>query len=139
GELWEIYKLDVVEIPTNRPIARKDEQDKIYRSIREKFNAVIEDVVQLSEAGRPILIGTTSVENSELLSRMLKMRGIKHNVLNARLHKKEAEIVEEAAHSHIVTISNNMAGRGTDTKLFTEVNAAGGLAILGTERHVSRR
>ncbi|HLW63349.1 MAG TPA: preprotein translocase subunit SecA [Flavobacterium sp.] len=139
GELWEIYKLDVVEIPTNRPIARKDEQDKIYRSIREKFNAVIEDVVQLSEAGRPILIGTTSVENSELLSRMLKMRGIKHNVLNAKLHKKEAEIVEEAGHSGIVTIATNMAGRGTDIKLSPEVKAAGGLAIIGTERHDSRR
>src|SRR5690554_823948 len=139
GEFWEIYKLDVVEIPTNRPIARQDEQDKIYRSIREKFNAVIEDVVQLSEAGRPVLIGTTSVENSELLSRMLKMRGIRHNVLNAKLHKKEAEIVEEAEHSGIVTIATNMAGRGTDIKLSPEVKAAGGLAIIGTERHDSRR
>lgn len=139
GEFWEIYKLDVVEIPTNRPIARRDEQDKIYRSIREKFNAVIEDVVQLSEAGRPVLIGTTSVENSELLSRMLKMRGIRHNVLNAKLHKKEAEIVEEAGHSGIVTIATNMAGRGTDIKLSPEVKEAGGLAIIGTERHDSRR
>ena len=139
GELWEIYKLDVVEIPTNRPIAREDREDKIYRSIREKFNAVIEDVVELSEAGRPVLIGTTSVENSELLSRMLKMRGIKHNVLNAKLHKKEAEIVEEAGNSGIVTIATNMAGRGTDIKLTPEVKAAGGLAIIGTERHDSRR
>lgn len=139
GEFWEIYKLDVVEIPTNRPIAREDREDKIYRSIREKFNAVIEDVVELSEAGRPVLIGTTSVENSELLSRMLKMRGIKHNVLNAKLHKKEAEIVEEAGNSGIVTIATNMAGRGTDIKLTPEVKAAGGLAIIGTERHDSRR
>lgn len=139
GELWEIYKLDVVEIPTNRPIARADREDKIYRSIREKFNAVIEDVVELSEAGRPVLIGTTSVENSELLSRMLKMRGIKHNVLNAKLHKKEAEIVEEAGNSGIVTIATNMAGRGTDIKLTPEVKEAGGLAIIGTERHDSRR
>lgn len=139
GELWEIYKLDVVEIPTNRPIAREDREDKIYRSIREKFNAVIEDVVELSEAGRPVLIGTTSVENSELLSRMLKMRGIKHNVLNAKLHKKEAEIVEEAGNSGIVTIATNMAGRGTDIKLTPEVKEAGGLAIIGTERHDSRR
>src|SRR5690606_39177961 len=139
GELWEIYKLDVVEIPTNRPIAREDREDKIYRSIREKFNAVIEDVVELSEAGRPVLIGTTSVENSELLSRMLKMRGIKHNVLNAKLHKKEAEIVEEAGNSGILTIATNMAARGTDIKLTREVKAAGGLAIIGTERHDSRR
>ena len=139
GEFWEIYKLDVVEIPTNRQIARNDREDKIYRSIREKFNAVIEDVVELSEAGRPVLIGTTSVENSELLSRMLKMRGIKHNVLNAKLHKKEAEIVEEAGNSGIVTIATNMAGRGTDIKLTPEVKEAGGLAIIGTERHDSRR
>lgn len=139
GELWEIYKLDVVEIPTNRPIAREDREDKIYRSIREKFNAVIEDVAELSSAGRPVLIGTTSVENSELLSRMLKMRGIKHNVLNAKLHKKEAEIVEEAGNPGVVTIATNMAGRGTDIKLTPEVKAAGGLAIIGTERHDSRR
>ncbi len=139
GEFWEIYKLDVVEIPTNRPISREDREDKIYRSIREKFNAVIEDVVELSEAGRPVLIGTTSVENSELLSRMLKMRGIKHNVLNAKLHKQEAQIVEEAGNSGIVTIATNMAGRGTDIKLTPEVKEAGGLAIIGTERHDSRR
>ncbi len=139
GEFWEIYKLDVVEIPTNRPIAREDREDKIYRSIREKFNAVIEDVVELSNAGRPVLIGTTSVENSELLSRMLKMRGIRHNVLNAKLHKKEAEIVEDAGNPGVVTIATNMAGRGTDIKLTDEVKQAGGLAIIGTERHDSRR
>ncbi len=139
GELWEIYKLDVVEIPTNRPMAREDREDKIYRSIREKFNAVIDDVVELSEAGRPVLIGTTSVENSELLSRMLKMRGIKHNVLNAKLHKQEAQIVEEAGNPGVVTIATNMAGRGTDIKLTAEVKDAGGLAIIGTERHDSRR
>jgi len=139
GELWEIYKLDVVEIPTNRKMAREDREDKIFRSIREKFNAVIEDVVELSEAGRPVLIGTTSVENSELLSRMLKMRGVKHNVLNAKLHKQEAQIVEEAGNPGVVTIATNMAGRGTDIKLSPEVKAAGGLAIIGTERHDSRR
>ncbi|HLT65762.1 MAG TPA: preprotein translocase subunit SecA [Flavobacterium sp.] len=139
GEFWEIYKLDVVEIPTNKPIARDDKDDLIYRSIREKFNAVIEDVVELSNAGRPVLIGTTSVENSELLSRMLKMRGIRHNVLNAKLHKKEAEIIAEAGQPGIVTIATNMAGRGTDIKLSDEVKAAGGLAIIGTERHDSRR
>jgi preprotein translocase subunit SecA len=139
GEFWEIYKLDVVEIPTNRPIARKDLEDKIYRSVREKYKAVIEDVVKLSEEGRPVLIGTTSVEISELLSRSLKMRGIKHNVLNAKLHKKEAEIVEEAGKSGIVTIATNMAGRGTDIKLSQEVKDLGGLAIIGTERHDSRR
>ncbi|SFO12247.1 preprotein translocase subunit SecA [Paenimyroides ummariense] len=139
GEFWEIYKLDVVEIPTNRPMAREDREDKIYRSIREKFNAVIDDVVELSQAGRPVLIGTTSVENSELLSRMLKMRGIKHNVLNAKLHKQEAQIVEEAGNPGVVTIATNMAGRGTDIKLTQEVKDAGGLAIIGTERHDSRR
>lgn len=139
GEFWEIYKLDVVEIPTNKPIARDDKNDLIYRSIREKFNAVIEDVVELSNNGRPVLIGTTSVENSELLSRMLKMRGIKHNVLNAKLHKKEAEIVAEAGKPGVVTIATNMAGRGTDIKLSPEVKEAGGLAIIGTERHDSRR
>ncbi len=139
GEFWEIYKLDVVEIPTNRQIARQDREDKIYRSIREKFNAVIDDVVELSEAGRPVLIGTTSVENSELLSRMLKMRGIRHNVLNAKLHKQEAQIVEEAGNPGVVTIATNMAGRGTDIKLTPEVKEAGGLAIIGTERHDSRR
>jgi len=139
GEFWEIYKLDVVEIPTNRGIARQDREDLIYRSVREKFNAVIEDVTQLSQAGRPVLIGTTSVEISELLSRMLKIRNVPHNVLNAKLHKKEAEIVAEAGKPGVVTIATNMAGRGTDIKLTPEVKAAGGLAIIGTERHDSRR
>ena len=139
GEFWEIYKLDVVEIPTNRPMSRNDKEDLIYRSVREKFNAVIEDVTQLSKDGRPVLIGTTSVEISELLSRMLKMRGVTHNVLNAKMHKSEAEIVAEAGKSGVVTIATNMAGRGTDIKLSPEVKAAGGLAIIGTERHDSRR
>ena len=139
GELWEIYKLDVVEIPTNRPMARNDKEDLIYRSVREKFNAVIEDVAELSKAGRPVLIGTTSVEISELLSRMLKMRSVPHNVLNAKMHKQEAQIVEEAGKPGVVTIATNMAGRGTDIKLTPEVKAAGGLAIIGTERHDSRR
>lgn len=139
GEFWEIYKLDVVEIPTNRAISRNDQHDLIYKTMREKFNAVIEDTVELSKAGRPVLIGTTSVEISELLSRMLKMRGINHNVLNAKLHKKEADIVAEAGKPGIVTIATNMAGRGTDIKLTPEVKAAGGLAIIGTERHDSRR
>ncbi|MDO5106423.1 preprotein translocase subunit SecA [Capnocytophaga sp.] len=139
GEFWEIYKLDVMEIPTNRPIARKDQNDLIYKTKREKYNAVIEEVVRLSEAGRPVLIGTTSVEVSELLSRMLTMRKIKHNVLNAKLHKKEADIVAEAGQPGVVTIATNMAGRGTDIKLTPEVKAAGGLAIIGTERHDSRR
>ena len=139
GEFWEIYKLDVVEIPTNRGMSRKDKEDLIYRSVREKFNAVIEDVAQLSAAGRPVLIGTTSVEISEKLSRLLKMRGVNHNVLNAKMHKQEAQIVEEAGKSGVVTIATNMAGRGTDIKLSAEVKAAGGLAIIGTERHDSRR
>jgi preprotein translocase subunit SecA len=139
GELWEIYKLDVVEIPTNKPISRNDKEDLIYRTVREKFNAVIEDVVKLSNSGRPVLIGTTSVEISELLSRMLKMRGIQHNVLNAKMHKNEAEIVAEAGKPGVVTIATNMAGRGTDIKLSAEVKKAGGLAIVGTERHDSRR
>ncbi len=139
GELWEIYKLDVVEIPTNRGMARIDKEDLIYRSVREKFNAVIEDVVALSQSGRPVLIGTTSVEISELLSRMLKMKGISHNVLNAKMHKQEAQIVEEAGKPGVVTIATNMAGRGTDIKLSPEVKAVGGLAIVGTERHDSRR
>ena len=128
-----------MEIPTNRPIARKDHNDLIYKTKREKYNAVIDEVVKLSEAGRPVLIGTTSVEVSELLSRMLTMRKVKHNVLNAKLHKKEAEIVAEAGHSGVVTIATNMAGRGTDIKLTPEVKAAEGLAIIGTERHDSRR
>ena len=139
GELWQIYKLDVVEIPTNKPMTRKDKEDYIYKTTREKFNAVIDDVTELSNAGRPVLIGTTSVEISEFLSRMLKMRGINHNVLNAKMHKQEAQIVEEAGKSGVVTIATNMAGRGTDIKLSAEVKAAGGLAIVGTERHDSRR
>ena len=139
GEFFEIYKLDVVEIPTNRGIARKDKEDLIYRSVREKFNAVAEDVQQLVAEGRPVLIGTTSVEISEVLSRMLKMRGIQHNVLNAKMHKQEAQIVAEAGKPGVVTIATNMAGRGTDIKLTDEVKAAGGLAIIGTERHDSRR
>jgi preprotein translocase subunit SecA len=139
GEFWEIYKLDVVEIPTNRPIARKDEDDLIYKTKREKYNAVIEEVSKLSAAGRPVLIGTTSVEISELLSKMLNIRKVKHNVLNAKLHKKEADIVAEAGNPGVVTIATNMAGRGTDIKLSQEVKDVGGLAIVGTERHDSRR
>lgn len=139
GELWQIYKLDVVEIPTNRAMARQDKEDYIYKTTREKFNAVIEDVSELSAAGRPVLIGTTSVEISELLSRMLKMRGVNHNVLNAKMHKQEAQIVAEAGNAGVVTIATNMAGRGTDIKLSAEVKEAGGLAIVGTERHDSRR
>ncbi|MGM5470779.1 preprotein translocase subunit SecA [Flavobacteriaceae bacterium LMO-SS05] len=139
GEFWEIYKLDVVEIPTNRPIARDDRDDLVYKTKREKYNAVIEEVTQLSQAGRPVLIGTTSVEISELLAKMLAIRKIPHNVLNAKLHKKEADIVAEAGQSGQVTIATNMAGRGTDIKLSEAVKAAGGLAIVGTERHDSRR
>ncbi|MBD1424201.1 preprotein translocase subunit SecA [Sphingobacterium arenae] len=139
GELWQIYKLDVVEIPTNRPIQRDDRQDLIYRTAREKYNAVAQEIQALTEAGRPVLVGTTSVEISELLSRMLKLRGIKHNVLNAKLHQKEADIVAEAGRPGQVTIATNMAGRGTDIKLTQEVINAGGLAIIGTERHESRR
>ncbi|CAN5362508.1 preprotein translocase subunit SecA [soil metagenome] len=139
GEFWEIYKMDVVEIPTNRPISRADKEDLVYKTKREKFNAVIEQVTALSHAGRPVLIGTTSVEISELLSRMLTLRKVPHNVLNAKLHKKEADIVAEAGNSGIVTIATNMAGRGTDIKLSKEVKEAGGLAIIGTERHDSRR
>ncbi|WP_353132832.1 preprotein translocase subunit SecA [Pseudopedobacter sp.] len=139
GELWQIYKLDVVEIPPHRPIARKDLQDKVYRTMREKYNAVADEIVELSNAGRPVLVGTTSVEISELLSRMLKLRGIKHQVLNAKLHQKEADIVAEAGKAGTVTIATNMAGRGTDIKLGEGVKEAGGLAIIGTERHESRR
>ncbi len=139
GEFWEIYKLDVVEIPTNKPLARKDMQDKVYKTAREKYNAVIEEITTLVAQGRPVLVGTTSVEISELLGRMLSMRKIKHNVLNAKLHKKEADIVAEAGNPGVVTIATNMAGRGTDIKLSDEVLAAGGLAIVGTERHDSRR
>ena len=139
GEFWEIYKLDVIEIPTNRPIAREDDNDLIYKTKREKYNAVIEKVTELSQAGRPILIGTTSVEISELLSKMLNIRKVKHNVLNAKMHKKEADIVAEAGNPGVVTIATNMAGRGTDIKLSQAVKDAGGLAIIGTERHDSRR
>jgi len=138
-EFWDIYKLDVIEIPTNRAITRKDEQDLVYKTKREKYNAVIEEVVKLVAAGRPVLIGTTTVDISELLSRMLKLRGIKHNVLNAKLHAKEADIVAEAGQAGTVTIATNMAGRGTDIKLGPGVKEAGGLAIIGTERHESRR
>jgi len=139
NEFWDIYKLDVVVIPTNRAISRKDEQDLVYKTKREKYNAVIEETVKLVAAGRPVLIGTTTVDISELLSRMLKLRGIKHNVLNAKLHQKEADIVAEAGQAGTVTIATNMAGRGTDIKLGTGVKEAGGLAIVGTERHESRR
>ena len=139
GEFWNIYKLDVVVIPTNKPIARNDMNDRIYRTKREKYNAVIDEVVNMVEQGRPVLVGTTSVEISELLSRMLNLRKIKHNVLNAKLHQQEAQIVAEAGRPGVVTIATNMAGRGTDIKLTPEVKAAGGLAIIGTERHESRR
>jgi len=139
GELWEIYKLDVIEIPTNRPIARDDREDLVYKTKREKYNAVIDQVTELSKQGRPILIGTTSVEISELLSRMLKIRSIPHNVLNAKMHKREADIVAEAGQAGFVTIATNMAGRGTDIKLTDAVKKVGGLAIIGTERHDSRR
>jgi len=139
GEFWDIYKLDVVVIPTNKPIARDDMEDRVYRTKREKYNAVIEEIDRLIKAGRPVLVGTTSVEISELLSRMLTARRIKHNVLNAKLHQREADIVAEAGQSGTVTIATNMAGRGTDIKLSPEVKKAGGLAIVGTERHESRR
>ncbi|MCL6265302.1 preprotein translocase subunit SecA [Flagellimonas myxillae] len=139
GEFWEIYKLDVMEIPTNRPIARDDRHDLIYKTKREKYNAIIEEVTDLSKAGRPVLIGTTSVEISELLSKLLSVRKVPHNVLNAKLHKKEADIVAEAGNAGVVTIATNMAGRGTDIKLSDQVKQAGGLAIVGTERHDSRR
>jgi len=138
-EFWDIYKLDVVVIPTHKPVIRKDYEDLVYRTKREKYNAVIEEIVKLVNAGRPVLVGTTSVENSEILSRMLKLRGIKHNVLNAKHHQKEAEIVAEAGKAGTVTIATNMAGRGTDIKLGPGVKEAGGLAIIGTERHESRR
>ena len=139
GELWDIYKLDVMIIPTHRAISRKDENDKVYKTKREKYNAVIDEVVELKEKGRPVLVGTTTVEVSELLSRMLRQRGIDHQVLNAKLHQKEADIVALAGQSGTVTIATNMAGRGTDIKLSAEVKAVGGLAIIGTERHDSRR
>ena len=139
SEFWNIYKLDVVVIPTNRPVIRDDKDDLIYRTKREKYAAVIEEIDALIKQGRPVLVGTTSVEISELLSRMLKLRGIKHNVLNAKQHQLEAQIVAEAGQTGQVTIATNMAGRGTDIKLSPEVKAAGGLAIIGTERHESRR
>jgi preprotein translocase subunit SecA len=139
GELWDIYKLDVVVVPTNRPISRIDMEDRVYKTKREKYTAVIDEVQKLVDAGRPVLVGTTSVEISELLSRMLNSRKIKHNVLNAKLHQREADIVAEAGKSGTVTIATNMAGRGTDIKLTAEVKEAGGLAIIGTERHESRR
>lgn len=139
GELWEIYKLDVVVIPTNKPIVRNDQEDLIYKTAREKFNAVAEKIVQLTSQGRPVLVGTTSVEISEVLSRMLNIRGIQHNVLNAKQHQREADIVAEAGKPGNVTIATNMAGRGTDIKISEEVKAAGGLAIIATERHDSRR
>lgn len=139
GEFWDIYKLEVVVIPTNRPIVRDDREDLVYKTKREKYNAVIAEIVELNKLGRPVLVGTTSVEISELLSRMLKIRGIKHNVLNAKMHAREAEVVAEAGKDGMVTIATNMAGRGTDIKLSQRVKEAGGLAILGTERHDSRR
>jgi preprotein translocase subunit SecA len=139
GEFWDIYKLDVVVIPTNEPVIRIDMNDRIYRTKREKYNAVIEEIEEMVNQGRPVLVGTTSVETSELLSRMLNLRKIKHSVLNAKLHQREAEIVANAGQKGVVTIATNMAGRGTDIKLSQEVREAGGLAIIGTERHESRR
>ena len=139
GEFWDIYKLDVVVIPTNRPVIRNDMNDRVYKTKREKYKAVIEEIEKMVNAGRPVLVGTTSVEISEMLSKMLTLRKIEHNVLNAKLHQKEAEIVAKAGLSGTVTIATNMAGRGTDIKLSPEVKAAGGLAIIGTERHESRR
>ena len=139
GEFWDIYKLDVVTIPTNKPVARVDMDDRVYKTKKEKYNAVIEEIEEMVKIGRPVLVGTTSVEISELLSRMLTMRHIPHNVLNAKLHQREAEIVAQAGRKGVVTIATNMAGRGTDIKLTPEVKEAGGLAIIGTERHESRR
>ena len=139
GEFWDIYKLDVVTIPTNRPVQRIDMNDRVYKTKKEKYNAVIEEIDKMVQMGRPVLVGTTSVEISELLSRMLQLRRIPHNVLNAKLHQKEAEIVARAGQKAVVTIATNMAGRGTDIKLTQEVKDAGGLAIIGTERHESRR
>ncbi len=139
GEFWEIYELDTVVIPTNRPIQRDDRQDKVYKTVREKFNAVVDEIVELTEVGRPVLVGTTSVEISEVLSRMLNLKKIKHQVLNAKQHASEADVVAEAGKPGTVTIATNMAGRGTDIKLHPDSKAAGGLAIIGTERHESRR
>jgi len=139
GELWDIYKLDVIVIPTNRPIIRDDRQDLVYKTKREKYNAVIDEIEKLVDEKRPVLVGTTSVETSELLSRMLNRKHITHNVLNAKLHQREAQVVKEAGHPGMVTIATNMAGRGTDIKLGEGVVVSGGLAIIGTERHDSRR
>ena len=139
GEFWNIYKLDVMVIPTNRPVIRDDRQDMVYKTKREKYNAVIDELVRLNKEGRPALVGTTTVEVSELLSKMLNIRKIKHNVLNAKLHQREAEVVAQAGKDGAVTIATNMAGRGTDIKLTEKVKEAGGLAIIGTERHESRR
>jgi preprotein translocase subunit SecA len=139
GEFWSIYKLDVVVIPTNRPIARHDQNDLIYKTKKAKYDAVINKIVELTNEGRPVLVGTTDVETSELLSRMLRLRGIQHQVLNAKQHAREAEVVKHAGEPSTVTIATNMAGRGTDIKLTDDVKAAGGLAIIGTERHDSRR
>jgi preprotein translocase subunit SecA len=139
AEFWDIYKLDVVSIPTNVPVIRDDAQDLVFKTKREKYKAVIDEVEKMTAAGRPILVGTTSVEVSELLSRMMKQMGIAHNVLNAKQHAKEAQVVAEAGLAGAVTIATNMAGRGTDIKLGPGVKEAGGLAILGTERHESRR
>ena len=139
GEFWNIYKLDVVVIPTNRPVIRADREDLVYKTKREKYNAVIDEIAEMNRQGRPVLVGTTSVEISELLSRMLKMKGLKHNVLNAKLHQREAEIVAEAGKTGTITIATNMAGRGTDIKLTEDVRKAGGLAIIGTERHESQK
>ena len=139
AELWDIYKLDVVSIPTNVQPVRKDEEDKVYKTVREKYNAIVQEIAELTAQGRPVLVGTTSVENSEILHRMLMMRKIQHKVLNAKYHQQEAEIVAFAGHPSMVTVATNMAGRGTDIKLTPESRAAGGLAIIGTERHESRR
>jgi preprotein translocase subunit SecA len=139
GEFWSIYKLDVVTIPTNIPISRKDQQDLVYKTKREKYKAVIDEIEALTAVGRPVLVGTTSVEVSELLGRMLQQKKIAHRVLNAKQHQSEAQIVAEAGLSGAVTIATNMAGRGTDIKLGEGVKAAGGLAIIGTERHERRR
>ena len=137
--MWDIYELDVMAIPTNKPVQRDDREDLVFKTAREKYNAIIEEIERMVEAGRPVLVGTTTVEISELLSKLLSMKKIKHNVLNAKLHQKEAEIVAEAGLPGNVTIATNMAGRGTDIKLGPGVKDAGGLAIIGTERHDSRR
>ena len=139
GEFWEIYKLDCIVIPTNRDIVRSDMEDKVYKTLKAKFNAVIDEIIELKNNGRPILVGTTSVEISELLSRMLNMKKISHQVLNAKQHSKEADVVAEAGKPGTVTIATNMAGRGTDIKLTEDSRGSGGLAIIGTERHESRR